>query len=70
MLCVSSGKGCPTCGTSGGARGVMMFLPRHTSLAQLSGALPEGAACEVERVVLNGYLKAITLYVGELARTS
>ncbi len=49
---------------------MMVFLPRHTSLAQLSAALPEGAACEVERVVLNGYLKAVTLYVGRLARTS
>lgn len=55
---------------AGGALGVMVFLPRHTSLAQLSAALPGGVPCEVERVVLNGYLKAVTLYVGALARTS
>jgi hypothetical protein len=46
----------------------MAFLPRHTSLAQLSKALPPGGCCEVERVVLNGHLKGVTLYVGQLAR--
>ena len=49
---------------------MMVFLPRHTSLAQLSDALVEGSCCEVERVVLNGYLKAVTLCVGRLARTT
>ena len=40
-----------------------MFLPRNTNLRQLSEALPEGTSCEVERAVLNGFLKGITVYV-------
>lgn len=47
----------------------MVFLPRNTDLAQLSAALPGDALCEVERVVLNGFLKAITVYIGVIART-
>ena len=48
---------------AGGGAGVIMFLPRNTSLRQLSEALPEGTSCEVERAVLNGFLKGITVYV-------
>jgi hypothetical protein len=62
--------GCVFCaGITDGALGVMVFLPRNTDLVQLSAALPEGACCEVERIVLNGFLKAITVYTGALART-
>lgn len=50
-----------------GALGIMVFLPRHTDLAQLSAALPPGACCEVERIVLNGFFKAITVYIGPVA---
>lgn len=50
-----------------GALGVIVFLPRNTDLAQLSAALPGEACCEVERIVLNGFLKAITVYIGALA---
>ncbi|BDA44841.1 probable trimethylguanosine synthase at C-terminar half [Coccomyxa sp. Obi] len=50
-----------------GGLGVMVFLPRNTDMAQLSAALPGDACCEVERVVLNGFLKAITVYIGALA---
>lgn len=57
------------CAGAGGALGIMAFLPRQTSLAQLSEALPPASCCEVERMVLNGHLKGITLYVGRLART-
>jgi hypothetical protein len=47
----------------------MVFLPRNTDLVQLSAALPGDACCEVERVVLNGFLKAITVYIGAVACT-
>lgn len=53
---------------AGGGAGVILFLPRNTNLKQLSEALPEGAPCEVERAVLNGFLKGITVYIGSLAR--
>ncbi len=66
MICVW-GNSVPGA-AAGGALGIMAFLPRHTSLAQLSKALPPGGCCEVERVVLNGHLKGVTLYVGQLAR--
>ena len=46
----------------------MVFLPRHTSLAQLSEALPAGCCCEVERAVLSGRFIGITVYVGSIAR--
>ncbi len=58
------------CMCADGAVGLMVFLPRNTDLAQLSAALPGDACCEVERVVLNGFLKAITVYVGAVARTA
>ncbi len=45
----------------------MVFLPRNTDMAELSAALPGDACCEVERVVLNGFLKAITVYIGAVA---
>ncbi|CAL8469420.1 g8961 [Coccomyxa elongata] len=50
------------------AGGVMVFLPRNTDMAQLSAALPGDACCEVERIVLNGFLKAITVYIGAVAK--
>ena len=43
-------------------RGVAMFLPRQTDLQQLSAAAPEGVAVEVERAVLDGFVKGITVY--------
>ncbi len=48
---------------AGGGAGVIMFLPRNTNLRHLSEALPEGTSCEVERAVLNGFLKGITVYI-------
>lgn len=57
------------CPSAEAALGIMVFLPRNTDLAQLSAALPGDALCEVERVVLNGFLKAITVYIGVIART-
>ena len=44
-------------------RGIAMFLPRQTDLRQLSAAAPEGTALEVERAVLDGFVKGITVYL-------
>ena len=44
-------------------RGVAMFLPRQTDLRQLSAAAPEGTTLEVERAVLDGFVKGITVYL-------
>lgn len=49
------GEGCP--GT------IAIFLPRHSSMQQISQAVPAGARWEVERAVLNQRLKGITLYL-------
>ena len=52
-----------------GASGVIAFLPRNCDLRQISECLPEGQAfCEVERAVLNGVCKGITVYYGSVAR--
>ena len=48
-------------------RGIACFLPKATSLEQVSAALSEGSFCEVERNVLNGRLKSITVYYGPCA---
>ena len=44
-------------------RGLAMFLPRQTDLQQLSAAAPEGTTLEVERAVLDGFVKGITVYL-------
>ncbi len=44
-------------------RGLAMFLPRQTGLQQLSAAAPEGTTLEVERAVLDGFVKGITVYL-------
>ena len=44
-------------------RGLAMFLPRQTDLQQLSAAVPEGRMVEVERAVLDGFVKGITVYL-------
>lgn len=49
---------------------MILFLPRNTNLKQLLEALPEGCPCEVERAVLNGFLKGITVYIGSLAKSA
>ena len=43
-------------------RGIAMFLPRQTDLQQLSAAAPDGMTLEVERAVLDGFVKGITVY--------
>ena len=48
-------------------RGIACFLPKATSLEQVSAALSEGGFCEVERNVLNGRLKSVTVYYGPCA---
>ena len=48
-------------------RGIACFLPKTTNIAQLSAAVAEGSLCEVERNVLNGRLKSITIYLGPCA---
>ncbi|KAK9811438.1 hypothetical protein WJX72_003916 [[Myrmecia] bisecta] len=50
------------------ARGLICFLPRNTNLQQLCEVVPEGMYCEVERNLLNGYLKATTVYIGNCFR--
>ena len=44
-------------------RGLAMFLPRQTDLQQLSAAAPEGTMLEIERAVLDGFVKGITVYL-------
>jgi len=44
-------------------QGLAMFLPRQTDLQQLSAAAPEGTTLEVERAVLDGFVKGITVYL-------
>jgi trimethylguanosine synthase len=52
-----------------GCRGVVVWLPRNTRLAALEAAVPLGRGfCEVERAVLNGVFKGITVYYGAVAR--
>ena len=52
-----------------GASGVVAFLPRNCDLHQVAAALPEGLGfCEVERAVLNGVFKGVTIYYGSVAR--
>ncbi|KAK9831968.1 hypothetical protein WJX81_004177 [Elliptochloris bilobata] len=55
------------CALRPGGRGVAVFLPRNTLLAQVAAAALPGERCEVERCVLNGRLKAVTAYFGPLA---
>ena len=50
-----------------GAQGIACFLPKTTNLAQLSAAVAEGSLCEVERNILNGRLKSVTVYHGPCA---
>lgn len=48
---------------------VACFLPRNSDLEPLIKALsPDTASFEIENIVLNGKLKAITLYFGDLSR--
>ena len=50
--------------TDGARKGtIAVFLPRNSDLSQVAAAVPAAAAWEVERNVLNGHLKGITLYV-------
>jgi tRNA1(Val) A37 N6-methylase TrmN6 len=53
-----------------GCKGAAVWLPRNTNLSQLNAMLPAGwrGACEVEREVLNGVFKAVTVYLGALAK--
>ena len=44
-------------------RGIAVFLPRQTDLQQLSAAAPDSVTVEVERAVLDGFVKGITVYV-------
>ena len=44
-------------------QGIAMFLPRQTDLQQLSAAAPEGMTLEIERAVLDGFVKGITVYL-------
>ena len=48
-------------------KGIACFLPKSTNLTQLSAAVAEGSFCEVERNVLNGRLKSVTVYHGPCA---
>jgi trimethylguanosine synthase len=50
-----------------GCRAAAAWLPRNVALCAL-GAAAGGGACEVERALLNGRVKAVTAYYGELAR--
>lgn len=49
------------------SRGIACFLPRSTNIGQLSAAVAEGKSCEVERNILNGRLKSVTVYHGACA---
>jgi RNA cap guanine-N2 methyltransferase len=43
-------------------KGVVVFLPKNTSLQQLSDLVLPGHTVEVERNILDGFLKGITVY--------
>lgn len=43
-------------------RGVVAFLPKNTSLEQLSDLVLPGHTIEVERNILDGFFKGITVY--------
>ncbi|KAG2183783.1 hypothetical protein INT43_006794, partial [Umbelopsis isabellina] len=45
---------------------VAYFVPRNTDPKQLASLAGEGNLCEVEQNYLQGYLKALTAYYGEL----
>lgn len=46
-------------------RGAVAFLPKHTDLWQLSDLAPPGKTVEVERNILDGFFKGITVYFWE-----
>jgi hypothetical protein len=43
-------------------RGVVVFLPKNTNLQQLSDLVLPGHTVEVERNILDGFFKGITVY--------
>ena len=43
-------------------RGVVVFLPKNTNLQQLSDLVLPGHTIEVERNILDGFFKGITVY--------
>lgn len=45
---------------------VAYFVPRNTDPKQLASLAGKGNLCEVEQNYLQGYLKALTAYYGEL----
>ncbi|KAJ2959690.1 hypothetical protein NQZ79_g4813 [Umbelopsis isabellina] len=49
---------------------VAYFVPRNTDPKQLASLAGEGNLCEVEQNYLQGYLKALTAYYGELVDPS
>lgn len=49
---------------------VAAFLPRHARLDQAIAAAPAGARVEVERAVVGGRLKGVTVYYGTWARAA
>lgn len=51
-------------------RGVACFLPKASNLTQLSEAVPEGLLCEVERNIVSGRLKSVTVYLGPCSLVS
>lgn len=51
-----------------GCEGAVAFLPRNADLADASELLPAGQGwCEVEREVLNGVTKGVSIYYGSCA---
>ncbi|KAJ2821758.1 RNA methylase protein [Coemansia erecta] len=46
---------------------VVYYLPRNCDPNQLADLCPDGSACDVELNYIDGYLKAITAYYGDLA---
>jgi hypothetical protein len=47
---------------------VAAFLPRTARLDQCAAAAPPGVAVEIERAVVGGRVKGVTVYYGEGAR--
>ena len=43
-------------------RGLVVFLPKNTNLQQLSDLVLPGHTVEVERNILDGFFKGITVY--------
>ncbi|MCP4488470.1 MAG: hypothetical protein GY820_14295 [Gammaproteobacteria bacterium] len=48
------------------SRNIAYFLPKNADVEQLAQLAGGGNSCEIEQSALNGKMKAITVYYGDL----